>query len=108
MDDDIKNSSIDDFIRKCFTPTKRNCMICDIEFIGDRSVCSDKCHFALQARVKYNRSLRSIDYQSVGRKTFIMEELPKCSICGQEYADLQEHCKEVNDDIHKILAIHNL
>lgn len=107
MDDDTKNSIIDDFIKKSFAPKKRNCMICDNEFVGVKDVCSDKCHWALQRRVAYNRSLRPIDYQSVGRKTFITEELPKCSICGQEYIDLQEHCKEINDDIHEILAIHN-
>lgn len=108
MDDDTKNSFIDDFIKKSFTPTKRSCMVCDKEFVGSRNVCSDKCHFALQARVAYNRSLRPRDYQSSARKTFLVEDLPKCPVCRKEYIDLQKHCSEMGGDEHTVLLVHSL
>lgn len=60
-------------------PTERECKICGDTFVGIRDVCSEACHWAMQARVAYNRSLRPLDYVSTPRKTLLVSEL-----CGDE------------------------
>ncbi len=50
---------------------------------------------------------RGIDYKSVGRKVFLVEELPtKCPVCAAEVVNLEEHAASMGDDQHVILGVH--
>jgi hypothetical protein len=32
----------------------------------------------------------------------------KCEICGLKYINLENHCKEINDEAHLVLSVHKL
>jgi hypothetical protein len=71
-----KDDIISNFLRT-MQPTKRTCTICGDEYVGIKAICEKRqCYWALQARVQENRSLRPRDYQSKGRKTFLVLDGP--------------------------------
>lgn len=68
-------------------PRERECRICAAVYTGMREVCSDDCHMGLMARVEHGRSLRPVDYQSVGRRTFLAQALPTPPVLVAELPD---------------------
>ena len=106
MDDQTKNSIIDKYL-VASAPIERECTICGTKYVGYRVICESKrCFWGLQARIAENRSMRPRDYVSGPRRTFLVEPL-ECKVCGKEYLNLEKHCKEINDDDHLVLLVHN-
>ena|ERR1700690_2352087 len=108
MDDETKESIINSYL-SAFTPKERECTICGTKYIGSKIICESKrCFWGLQARIADNRSRRPLDYDSRGRKPLLIMEYPNCKICDKEYFNsLEEHCKEINDEAHLVLLVHN-
>lgn len=103
----IKNSIIDVWM-EASAPKEQICTICGVKYTGHRIICESKrCFWALQTRITENRNGRPLDYVSQARKTFIFE-FPSCKICNEEYiGSLEDHCKEIDDEEHLVLLVHN-
>lgn len=99
--------SINDLL-KSLEPKKRICIVCGEEFTGTRVVCSDKCCKYLPLIRERNRELMGLprDYESLPRKTFLVNKLPEyCSVCNKDVEDLEDHIEKMNDDAHRVLEV---